>query len=160
MSVAFQDLIPGNNCWGCGPNNAQGLHTKSYWDGDEAVCEWQPRPPYFAGPEHILNGGIIATLVDCHGVCTAIADIYRSEGREIGSPPDVWCATASLNLTYLRPVPIDEPVVLRARVLERADRRITVACSLSSAGKERARAELVAVRVPESWRHGGEPTRR
>jgi hypothetical protein len=50
--------------------------------------------------------------------------------------------------------------VLRAHILERAGRKTTVVCSLSSAGKERARAEVVAVRVPESWRHGGEPASR
>ena len=151
---AFQDLIPRNNCWGCGPNNQQGLRIKSYWDSDEAVCAWQPRPPFFAGPEHILNGGIIATLIDCHGVCTAIADLYRSEGRDIGSPPDVWCATAALNVTYLRPTPLDQPVTLRARVTDRGERKTAVVCSLYSDGQECARGEVVAVRVPEDWRHG------
>jgi len=156
MPDAFQDLIPRNNCWGCGPNNKEGLHIKSYWDGSEAVCEWQPRPPFFAGPEHILNGGVIATLIDCHSVCTAIADFYRSEGRAIGTSPDIWCATASLAVTYRRPVPMDAPVVLRASVVERSGRKTIVHCSLSSGHEERARAEVLAVRVPEAWRHGGE----
>lgn len=149
---AFQNLIPHNHCWGCGALNEDGLQLKSHWEGDEAVATWQSRPPFFAGPTHVLNGGIIGTLIDCHSICTAIADIYRREGREIGSPPDIWCATAELDVTYLRPTPIDARVTLRATVKECSGRRTTVACSLSANGRECARAEVVAVRVPESWR--------
>lgn len=149
---ALQDLIPRNHCWGCGPDNPDGLQIKSYWDGDETVCTWQPRPPFFAGPTHVLNGGVIGALIDCHSVITAIADAYRSEGRDVGAPPDVWCATASMDVKYLRPTPIDAPVTLRARVVERNEKRTTVSCTLSSNGKECARGEVVAVRVPESWR--------
>ena len=149
---ALQDRIPHNHCWGCGPDNDQGLQLKSYWDGDGAVSIWQPRPPFFAGPTHILNGGVVASLIDCHSVCTAIAEAYRAEGRDIGSPPDIWCATASLSVSYLRPTPLDAPVTLRAKVIDRNGQRATVSCSLESNGRECARGEVVAVRVPESWR--------
>jgi acyl-coenzyme A thioesterase PaaI-like protein len=150
--LALQDLIPGNHCWGCGPDNARGLRLKSYWDGDETVAIWQPGPPYFAGPEHILNGGIIASLIDCHSVITAIADAYRHEGRAPGQPPDLWYATAALSVSYLRPTPLSSPVTLRAVIKERNDRRATVTCTLSAEGQECARGEVVAVRVPDEWR--------
>ena len=149
---AFQDLISDNHCWGCGNLNDDGLRIKSRWTGDEAVCTWQPHLSHAAGPQHILNGGIIATVIDCHSVCTAIADAYRAEGRQIGSDPQIWCATASLQLTYLRPTPISEPVTLKARIKDRNERRTTVLCSLYSGDQECARAELVAIRVPSSWR--------
>ncbi len=151
---ALQDLIPNNHCWGCGPDNEDGLRIKSYVDGEETVCVWQPAPPFFAGPKHVLNGGIIASLIDCHSVVTAIADAYRVEGRAIGSAPAIWCATGALNVTYLRPTPLDPSVTLRAKVTDRDGRRTTVACTLYSAGKECARAEVMAVRVPESWLQG------
>ena len=150
-AAAIQDLVPHNNCWGCGPLNKQGLRIKSYVQDDEVVCDWQPGPPYFAGPEHVLNGGIIASIIDCHSVCAAIADIYRREQRAIGTPPDVWCVTAALNITYLRPTPISAPVRLLATIAHRGDRRTTVGCSLFSEGEECARAEVVAVRVPDGW---------
>ena len=156
-AFAFQNLIPHNHCWGCGTLNQDGLQLKSYWEGEEAVSTWLPGPPFFAGPTHVLNGGIIATIIDCHSVCTAIADAYRREGREIGSPPDIWCATAALNVTYLRPTPIDVPVTLRASVKERNERRTTVICSLSANGQECARSEVVTVRVPDAWRQEGYP---
>lgn len=149
--LAFQDKINDNRCWGCGSINEHGLQIKSSWEGDESVCTFQPLPYHMAGPRHILNGGIIATIMDCHCVCTAIAAAYRAEGREIGTAPSIWCATASLHITYLRPTPIDEPVVLRARITEMKGKKTVLTCSLFSKGEERARGEVVAVRVPAAW---------
>lgn len=154
MEQAFQDAIPGNQCWGCGPTNPHGLHLKSCWEGDAAVATFRPAPYHMAGPESILNGGIIATIIDCHCVCTAIADAYRQEGRGLESDPAIWYATARLDVTYLKPTPIKPPVTLRATILERKGRKTVVECSLVSEGEERAKAEVIAVRVPEEWRHG------
>lgn len=80
--IAFQDQIPDNNCYGCGPGNREGLRIKSFWDGEAAVCTYRPEHHHSAGPPQFLNGGIIATLIDCHSVCTAIANAYR-----LGKPP-------------------------------------------------------------------------
>jgi acyl-coenzyme A thioesterase PaaI-like protein len=150
---AFQDQFGvENRCYVCGPENPEGLQIKSYWHGDEAVCIYQPRPAFMAGPRHVLNGGVIATLIDCHSACTAIAALYKAEGRPIGSDPIIWCVTASMQVDYLRPTPIAAPVTLRARVESTEGKRTTVACSLSSGGIETARGRVVAVRVPPSWR--------
>lgn len=149
---AFQDQIPHNFCYGCGPGNDQGLRIKSYWDGDESVSTFMPDASHTAGPRHLLNGGIIATIIDCHCICTAMADAYRREGREIGSDPNIWYATASLKIEYLQPVPIDRNVKLRARVIEAGPKKTRIACSLLSEGLECARGDVLAVRVPSAWR--------
>jgi acyl-coenzyme A thioesterase PaaI-like protein len=151
-SIAFQDQIPGNGCYGCGPSNRDGLRIKSYWEGEESICIHRPEPHHSAGPPQFLNGGIIATLIDCHSVCTAIANAYRSENRPIGSAPHIWCVTANLNVTYLRPTPLDAPVTLRARVAEAGPKKTVVRCRLYSGSEECARGEVLAVRVPGSWR--------
>ncbi len=150
--IAFQDQIPDNLCYGCGPFNQSGLRIKSYWEGEEAVCTFMPAPHHSAGPRQYLNGGIIATLVDCHCVCTAIAHAYREEDRAIGSEPRIWCVTANLNVTYLRPTPIDIPLTLRAVIADSGPRKARVRCSVQSGGNDCARGEVIAVRVPESWR--------
>ena len=148
---AFQDAFSENHCWGCGPLNPHGLQIKSYWSGDEAICTWQPQSYHSSGPQHILNGGIIAVLMDCHCVWTAVAAAYRAEGRAMTSEPLLYYATASLQVTYLRPTPIAGPVVARARITSMTERKTLLACSLSSGGEECARGELVAVRVPPAW---------
>ena len=149
---AFQDAIAGNLCWGCGPTNAHGLQIKSYWDGAEAVCFFQPQSYHMAGPPHILNGGIIATLIDCHCVCMAIAAAYRAEGRPMDTAPPIFFVTGSLHVTYLRPTPILEPVMLRAQIKAMKERKIIMTCSLFSKNEECAQGEVVAVRVPATWR--------
>lgn len=156
-TIAIQDQIPHNYCWGCGPLNPDGLQIKSYQDGAESVCTFTPWPAHMAGPTHVVNGGIIATLIDCHSICTAIAHLYSAEERAIGSAPEIWCATASLNVDYLRPAPLGQPLTLRAHVVGAEGRRVTVFCTLQAGGQECARAEVIAVRVRESWRHGAQP---
>ena len=150
----IQDQLVGNDCWGCGPDNPEGLHLKSRWDGQLAVATWQPRPVHAAGPPQFVNGGIIATILDCHGVCTALADAYDREGRALGSAPSLWFATTSMTVDHLRPTPIDALLELRAQVLRREGMATTVECRLEAEGKERARAVVEAVQVSEQWRHG------
>ena len=156
--VFFQDQMHDNFCWGCGADNPDGLQLKSAWDGEVAVARWQPHAEHAAGPRHVLNGGIIATLLDCHGVCIAIADAYAREGRAIGSDPDLWYATASMRIDYARPTPLEAAVSLRGWVVTIEDRFTTVECELDADGKVRARATVRSVRVPDSWRHGAPPS--
>lgn len=154
---AFQDQIKHNNCFGCGPHNRKGLQIKSYWEDPEgeaagrSVCRFQPLPHMSAGPPQFLNGGIIATLIDCHAVCTAIAYAYRQEGRRIGVAPLIWYVTGALNISYLKPTPIDKRVELRAEVIEFREKKTLLTCSLSCPGEPCATAEVIAVRVPTAW---------
>jgi acyl-coenzyme A thioesterase PaaI-like protein len=152
--TAIQDQLPDNQCWGCGAENPEGLQLKSRWDGALAVAEWRPSPFHAAGPPQFVNGGIIATILDCHGVCTALADAYDREGRAIGSAPELWFATTSITVDYLRPTPIDALLELSARVVGREGSKTIVDCLLVAGGKERARASVEAIKVPEEWRHG------
>ena len=56
----FQDYMPNNICFGCGNNTKDGLHIKSYWQGEMAECIWTPKSIH-QGWRGIMNGGIIAT---------------------------------------------------------------------------------------------------
>ena len=148
--IAFQDkpYCKGNLCWVCGNENAHGLYIKSYWEGDESVCTWKAEEFHTAGWPHVLNGGIISGIIDCHCVQTAMAASYKDKKKEDGGSPPSWFATASLKVDFLKPTPVDKPVQLRARVKELHERKALVTCSLYSDGVEYARGEVVAVRVP------------
>ena len=152
MAQAIQDAIPHNHCWGCGTLNPRGLGIKSYPEGDGTVRRFQPAPEHMAEPTHVVNGGIIAAVVDCHTICTAIADAYRAAGRELGSEPLLWCVTASLKVDYLAPTPIGAPMELHARIREVKGRKRILECTVRSGGKDCARAEVVAVEVAPKWR--------
>ena len=118
---SFQDQGAVPFCFGCGADNDNGLQIKSHWDGAEAVAEWQPQAHHCGGRKHFVNGGIIATLIDCHSLNLAIAHAYRSENRPIGSAPRIGYVTANLNIDYLQPTPLDELLTLRAGIVKLPD---------------------------------------
>jgi len=149
---AIQDQIPDNHCFGCGPHNGHGLQIKSYWSGDDTSrCEFTPEQHQCAGPTQYLNGGIIATVIDCHTICTAIADGYRQAGRATGSGDKIWYATGKLDVNYRAPALIDAPAILEATIVERGPKKTRLTCTLSSGGRVCATAEVIAVRVPDNW---------
>jgi acyl-coenzyme A thioesterase PaaI-like protein len=145
-TTAIQDQLGDQPCWGCGPNTSHGLRIKSYWSGERSVCTWQAAPHHVGWPG-VLNGGILAAVVDCHCVCTAIADAYQAEGRPLGSQPAIGYATGSLSISYLLPVPVDATLELDAQVTHRAARKAVIECTVTARGRVCARAEVVAVRL-------------
>ena len=147
----FQDYMPGNICFGCGRDNHDGLQISSYWSGDIAVCEWTSEPKY-QGWRNIMNGGIIASLIDCHCMGTAVAGAYKDEGRALGSSPEYRYATGTMNIKYLKPTPNDQEVRLEARILEADGRKTKLVCHVKSGEVITAEAEVIAIRVFDSSR--------
>jgi len=147
---AFQDYYPDNLsfCYGCGRLNKQGLQIKSYWDGDDGVCEFTPRPYHTAVPGYVY-GGLIASLIDCHCTGTASAAAYRAAARPMGSDPPFRFVTASLHVNYLRPTPIGVPLSVRARVKEMKGRKVVLSATLSAKGEVCAEGEAVVVQMPD-----------
>ena len=150
---AFQDCYEDGHsiCFGCGRLNRKGLQIKSYWDGEESVCRFVPLPHHTAMTGYVY-GGIIASVIDCHGTGTAAAAAYRAAGRNMGTEPHLRYVTASLHVDYLRPTPIDTPMELRGKVREMRGRRIVVDVTLSSKGQTCATGEVIAVQIPEYLR--------
>jgi acyl-coenzyme A thioesterase PaaI-like protein len=149
---AFQDYYPDNvaQCYGCGRLNKDGLQIKSYWDGDEAICTFTPRPYHTAIPGYVY-GGLIASLIDCHSTGTAAAAAYRAAGRSMDTEPPFRFVTASLHVDYLRPTPIEGPLELRSQIKEIKGRKVIVTTTLSAHGQACARGEVVAIQMPEDF---------
>jgi hypothetical protein len=147
MLKSFQDQGSVSGCYGCGPDNSHGLQLKSYWDGDESVAHFKPKPYHCAGSPDIVYGGLQVSLMDCHSCNFGIALCYKNEAREIGSEPKIFCVTAQLNISLVKPVPIDAELVLRAKLKSLEGRKIWVSCSLSALNEERAHGEILVIRV-------------
>lgn len=152
---AFQDFYPENvaHCYGCGRLNERGLRIQTRWEGEESVTRFRPRPEHTAIPGFVY-GGLLASLVDCHGTGTAAAAMYRQEGRPMDSLPAFRFVTASLHVDYLRPTPLDAELEIRGRVKEIKGRRVIVEATVSAGGVATARGEVVAVQMPESFSPG------
>ena len=152
---AFQDTYPDDlsHCYGCGRLNEHGLQLKSHWDGDESVAVVTPQSYHTAIPGYVY-GGLIASVIDCHGTGTASAAAYRSEGREMDTDPPLRFVTASLHVDFLRPTPIGVPLEVRGKVKEIKGRKVVVTATLSAEGKVCAQGEVVAVQMPEHMKPG------
>lgn len=147
---AFQDYYPDQlaYCFGCGRLNEHGHQLKSYWDGEETVAEFTPEPFHIAIPGFVY-GGLIASLIDCHGTGTAAAAAYRREGRSMDSDPPLRFVTASLRVDYLKPTPLGVPLEVRGRVEELKVRKVVVRETVSAEGMVCAQGTVVAVQMPE-----------
>ena len=148
--IAFQDDVfsKGNHCWGCGNENPRGLKIKSYWEGDESVSTWKPERFHTAGWPHVLYGGIISGIIDCHCMCTIVAAYYKDKKPEEKKNPKYWFATASMKIDFLKPASVNSPIQLRAVIKEMYEKKAVVSCSLYSGGEECARGEVLGIRVP------------
>ena len=78
-----ESLYPELTCFGCGHANPHGFHLRSYVDGDVVIAEFTPRPEHDNG-FGFLNGGIISTVLDCHG---AAAVMWAAAQRGWETPP-------------------------------------------------------------------------
>ncbi len=146
---AFQDYYPDDvsHCYGCGRLNEHGHHLKSYWDGEETVARFTPKPYHTAIPGYVY-GGLIASLIDCHATGTAAAAATRARGRK---PEDglLRFVTASLKVDYLRPTPLGPELELRGIVAELKERKVVVHITLYAEGQACAKGEVVTVLMPE-----------
>jgi acyl-coenzyme A thioesterase PaaI-like protein len=100
-----------NHCFGCGPANPQGLHltfttNTSDLENITAIANVQLDRMHEGPPGHI-HGGIVAALLD-----EAMSKLNR--------PLNVLAMTRHMEVDYLRPAPLYQPLVLVARHLNRA----------------------------------------
>jgi acyl-coenzyme A thioesterase PaaI-like protein len=147
---------PASRCFGCGPANADGLRLRSFETDDGwLIATWQPDARYEAFDD-ALNGGIVGTLLDCHGNWAAVTHLMRA--RAAAEAPG--CVTADLSVRYHRPTPTRAgPLTVRSHVLESTADRATVEAILAGgdgAPTATARGTFVAVRpghpAHDRWR--------
>lgn len=150
-SDAFQDHYPEelSHCYGCGAANELGHRIKSRWDGEETVAYYDPRPEHTAIPGFVY-GGLVASLIDCHGTGSAAAAAYREAGRELGSEPKFRFVTGSLHVNYLKPTPMGVTLEVRGRITEVKGRKVVVDESVYANGVEVATGQVVAIQMPDS----------
>lgn len=92
-------------CYGCGRLNKDGHQFKTRWNGDTTETIYTPCPEHTAVPGFVY-GGVLASLVDCHGVGSASLALHRKNGYEPGEGPEPpRLVTASLQVDYRKPTP-------------------------------------------------------
>lgn len=128
-----ETYFPDVMCFGCGHANHKGLKLRSYERDGNIVGAFRPWPEHDNGTG-FLNGGIIATVLDCHGAAGVMLEAHR-RGIDISG---LAYLTASINVEFHRPTPLLEELSLTADLLEASDDAITVRSQIHFDDKVRA----------------------
>lgn len=150
--TAVQDLYPDEfaHCYGCGRLNADGLHVRTIWNDGVGTARFTPRSYHVAVPGYVY-GGLLASLVDCHGIGTAAAAAMEARGERPGHGPSPRYVTASLRVEFRAPTPAGPELLLRARPVEVGARKVRVAVEVEADGVVTVEGEVVAVPIPASF---------
>lgn len=148
--TAIQDHYPDelSHCYGCGRLNPDGHQIKTRWDGEETVSYFTPDSCHKAIPGFVY-GGLLASLIDCHGTGTAAAAVAREEGLDLSKDPAPRFVTGTLKVVYKRPTPLGPQLEIRGRVQEISDRKVVVEASLIAEGKVCVKGEVIAIRLKD-----------
>ncbi|NQZ33493.1 MAG: PaaI family thioesterase [Oceanospirillaceae bacterium] len=147
--IAFQDAYPDDlsRCFGCGKHNNQGHQLKSYWHNEQTIAHFTPLAVHTAIPGFVY-GGLIASLIDCHGTGSASAKAYQQAGRELGSSPAMRFVTGNLNVSFVAPTPIGVELELIGAFIEIKERKIVIDITLSALGVICAKGQVIAIKMP------------
>jgi uncharacterized protein (TIGR00369 family) len=121
-------------CWGCSLGTG-GLEFEWRLEGDSLTAE-HVVPERFQGAPGAVHGGIVAALLD--EACSQVVVPVLSPA-----------VTSRLDLRYLAPVPVGEPLRIAAQLVEADDRRAAAEATIQEESGlllAHAQAELVLVR--------------
>jgi uncharacterized protein (TIGR00369 family) len=92
-----------NHCFGCGHDNPQGMRLKFTLDEEsrQAICHFKLSRKYTGPPGH-SHGGIIATILD-----EAMGKVNKFR--------NVLALTSSMEIKYLKPVPLGQALTVTAQ---------------------------------------------
>lgn len=138
------EFAPNSICFGCGPSNIDGLQLKSYRSDGGLAAEFKCEKKHQAFPG-VINGGIIGSLIDCHGNWTAAIAIMDKNGWE----KPQCTVTAQYEIKLKRPTPLGIKLKLNSRVLVLQDDRAEVIIELKADGKTCATGRGLFVCVKE-----------
>ncbi len=139
-----RQYAPSSICFGCGPANQQGLQINSIRIENGLSMEFLPEQHHQAFPG-MINGGIIGTLLDCHGNWTAAVALMDAQGLE--EPP--CTVTASYTVKLRRPTPTDTVLKVTSQIKELSDDRVEIELLLEANDKVCATGSGLFVAVKE-----------
>jgi acyl-coenzyme A thioesterase PaaI-like protein len=151
MKKAIQDLYSEDlsHCYGCGKNNPDGHQLKTYLVGDETIAHFTPNEKYTAIPGSVY-GGLIASLLDCHGTGSAAAFVCKAKNISLDNAPiPVRCVTASLKVDFKSLTPMGTLLELKGTLRKIEGRKIWVDMTLSANGNVCATGEILAIQLKD-----------
>jgi acyl-coenzyme A thioesterase PaaI-like protein len=92
-----------NKCFGCGPGHPAGLYVRCFKTADGVISPIVI-PGHYNGPPGTAHGGIIAAYLD-----EVLVGAVHATARTV--------VTGELTVRYVKPVPLETPIIGRASVV-------------------------------------------
>lgn len=153
LKTAVQDLYPDDfaHCYGCGRLNEKGHHFRTFWEEKKAVTIYTPDESHTAIPGFVY-GGVIASLIDCHGTGSAALALHHKNGHEVGDGAEVpRFVTGSLHVDFLKPTPQHIPLKAVGNVTEIHPKKWKVDVEVLAGAEICAKGEVIAVVMPKTF---------
>ncbi|MCD5323243.1 MULTISPECIES: PaaI family thioesterase [Pontibacillus] len=150
---AIQDCYPDDFswCYGCGRLNELGHQFRTGWNGDQTVTIYTPKAEHTAIPGFVY-GGLIASLIDCHGTGSASLALHRKNGHEPGDGEEApRFVTASLQVNFQKPTPQGQPLKAMGTIEEIHPKKFAIHVEVFSGDVCCATGKVVAAKMPESF---------
>ncbi len=148
----IQDLYDDDfsHCYGCGRLNDEGHHLKTFLEGELTISKFIPKD-YHIAIEGFVYGGLLASLIDCHGTGSA-AIFYAKENKielEEGNSPRF--VTGKLKVDYLKPTPLGKELVITGKLIVMAKRKVKIKVRVLVDGVSTVKGEVIAILLPENF---------
>ena len=127
-------------CFGCGSDNPAALHLQFFSSGDEVLADVIP-PKHFEGPSGYVSQAAILAIMD------------EIQGR-VSWAEGVLTVTAGLDVRFLLPVPLGEPLHAVARLVSKGQRSYRTEAALRRADGRLAATSTTVHAVPRSGTFG------
>jgi acyl-coenzyme A thioesterase PaaI-like protein len=137
-------------CYGCGRLNEQGLQLKTWWKGEKTVTRFVPRAYHTALPGYVY-GGLLASLIDCHGTGSASLAFARDHNITLENFNAPRFVTASLKVDYHKPTPIDTTLEIVGTIDEIEGRKVVIGAELLARGQVCVTGKIITINVPEDF---------
>jgi acyl-coenzyme A thioesterase PaaI-like protein len=148
----IQDLYEDDfaHCYGCGRLNEEGHHLKTYLRGDITKSTFLPKV-YHIAIEGFVYGGLLASLIDCHGTGSASIFYAKENGIEITEGNAPRFVTGNLTVTYLKPTPLQKELEIIGELKEITAKKVITSIRITVDGITTVKGEVIAILLPDNF---------
>ena len=151
--IAIQDYYEDefSVCFGCGRLNKDGHQLKTFLFDKETISKHTPDKNKTA-IDGIVYGGLLASLIDCHGTGSASIYYAKENGIELKHYNAPRFVTGNLNVSYLKPTPLNKELTIKGTLKEIKGRKVVVSIAVFCENVLTVEGEVIALLLPENFK--------
>ena len=139
-----------SHCYGCGRLNDDGYHLKTKLEGEITISKFTPKN-YHIAIEGFVYGGLLASLIDCHGTGSAAIFYAKENNMQIEKGNTPRFVTGNLNVNYLKPTLLGKQLKIVGELKEIGKKKVITKIDVIVDGVITVTGEVTAILLPENF---------